>query len=71
MSAAAETLRSLRVTQLAQRDRIEEVLERQSRISDEIDVLAGFVARLPDVRLTVAQSERLRIIATELLRRAR
>jgi hypothetical protein len=56
---------------VAQRDRIEAVLERQSRISDEIDVLAGFVARLPDVRLTVAQSERLRIIATELLRRAR
>jgi hypothetical protein len=71
VSAAAETLRTLRVTQLAHRDRIEAVLERQSHISDEIDVLAGFVARLPDVRLTVAQSERLRIIATELLRRAR
>jgi hypothetical protein len=71
VSAAAETLRTLRVTQLAHRDRIEAVLERQSRISDEIDVLAGFVARLPDVRLTVAQSERLRIIAAELMRRAR
>lgn len=51
--------------------RLETAIERQSRISDEIDVLAGFVARLPDVHLTVAQSERLRIIAAELLRRAR
>ena len=68
---SAATLRSLRTAQVAQRDRIEAVLERQSYLSDEIDVLAGFVARMPDVHLTVAQSKRLQIIAAELLRRAR
>jgi len=70
MSAAIETLQELRARQLANRDRIEATLQRQSRMSDRIDDLAAMVAHLPDVRLTVAQSGRMAVIAKELMRRS-
>ena len=71
MTVATDTLRALRAGQIAHRDRLEAVIERQSRISDRIDGLALAVAGLPDVPLTVAQSQRLRVIVAELERRAR
>ena len=70
MSAALETIQELRARQLANRDRIEAIMERQSRISDRIDSLAEMVAHLPDVKLTVGQSARMAVIAKELMRRA-
>ena len=70
MSAALETIQELRARQIAHRDRIEATLQRQSRISDRIDDLAAMVAHLPDVPLTVAQSQRVVVIAKELMRRA-
>lgn len=70
MTVATDTLRTLRAEQVARRDRIEAVLERQSRISDHIDTIALAVAQLPRVHLTVVQAARLRVIVDELQRRA-
>ena len=39
-------------------------------MSDRIDDIARLVRIMPDLPLTVAQTERLRIIARELIRRA-
>lgn len=70
MTAALETIQELRARQIAHRDRLEAVIQRQSAISDRIDALAAHVAHLPDVKLTVAQSARVAVIAKELMRRA-
>ena len=70
MTDTLDTMKELRLRQIANRDRIEAVMERQSRMSDRIDQLAAMVAHMPDVRLTVGQTARLAVIAKELMRRS-
>lgn len=65
-----DTLQSLRAKEIAYRDRLESVVNRQANVTEQIDHLAIVVARLHGGPYTVAQSRRLEIIAGEVMRRA-
>lgn len=69
MSDTVPVLKDLRRKQIAHRDRIESILERQANVTDQIDAMAIAINRLPS-KFTVAQARNLEVLGREILKRA-
>ena len=69
MTARKPTLHEQRAAVIAERDRIEALLERRANVTEQIDYLALVVSRLPG-QFTVAQSRSLKVIGREVLRQS-